>query len=274
MNKTLKNILLWIGAVIITLATVAYQRATGPTYPVKGKVEIGSNIIDYTLIRTFGGDQDALVKIDIPDKEITGSITLKRYLSNDEWGTFPMKMEEMQLVGTIPNQPPAGKVEYYITLHSNDEDYELGTEAAIIRFKGKVPLGVLIPHIIMMFIALLVSIRVGFELLFGGNGTKLLTTIVIVAMFIGGLIFGPIVQKYAFGAFWTGWPIGHDLTDNKTIFVFIFWLIAFFVLRKRPQNKLWPSIAMIFMLTVYAIPHSAMGSEIDHTKTENTEINK
>ncbi len=272
MNKTLKSILLWIGALIFTLATVIYQRATGPTYPVKGDVTINGQHIDYKLIRSFGGDEDALVKIDIPDNEISGTITLKRYLSHDNWSSYPMKMEEGRLIGAIPNQPPAGKVEYVVTLHHNNTDYVLNEEPAIIRFKGEVPKGVLIPHILFMFTALLFSVRVAFELIFRGNKAKLFTTVVIVTMFVGGLILGPLVQKYAFGAFWTGWPFGHDLTDNKTIFVFIFWLIAWFVLRKKPQNKLWPAIAVIIMLAVYAIPHSTLGSEIDHTKTENAEL--
>ena len=274
MNKILKSILLWIGALIFTLATVYYQRATGPTYPVKGKVIIADHQINYKLIRTFGGDEDALVKIDIPNNNISGSITLKRYLSHDEWLTYPMKVDEDQLIGRIPNQPPAGKVEYIITLHHNGENYVLNEKPTIIRFKGDVPAGVLIPHIILMFTALLFSVRVAFELIFRGSKTKVFTTVVIISMFFGGLVLGPIVQKFAFGSFWTGWPFGHDLTDNKTIFVFIFWSIAWFVLRKKPQNKLWPTIAVVIMLAVYAIPHSTMGSEIDHTKTENAELEK
>jgi len=58
------------------------------------------------------------------------------------------------------------------------------------------------------------------------------------------------------------------LTDNKTVVTFIFWLIAWFVLRKKPMNRVWPIIATVVMLAVYFIPHSVLGSEIDHTKTE------
>jgi hypothetical protein len=92
--------------------------------------------------------------------------------------------------------------------------------------------------------------------------------VVTVSIFIGGLILGPIVQKYAFGAYWTGWPFGHDMTDNKTLFMFIFWVIAWWKLKKNPANKLWPAIAVIVMFAVYLVPHSTMGSEIDYTKTE------
>jgi hypothetical protein len=87
-------------------------------------------------------------------------------------------------------------------------------------------------------------------------------------MLIGGLIMGPIMQKFAFGAYWTGWPFGQDLTDNKTLVAFIFWLIAFFVLRKNRQNRFWPVLAAIITLSVFVIPHSVLGSEFDYSAGE------
>jgi len=177
------------------------------------------------------------------------------------------------LMGVIPNQPMAGKVEYIITLHSAGKDYVLTEEPVIIRFKGAVPKAILLPHIFFMFMSLLFSLRVGLEVLFRRIDTKYYSGVVLVTLLFGGLILGPIVQKYAFDAYWTGWPFGHDLTDNKTLFVFIFWVIAWFVLRKKPQNRLWPILAVLAMLIVYAIPHSVLGSEIDHTK-QNTEQDK
>lgn len=276
MSDKRKNILLWVIAIILTLGLVIYQRSTGPSYPIRGKVTIDGEVIKYKLIRTFGGDRDALVEIFIDNKDVTGSITQKRFKSYDDWSTSEMKRKEGRLVGVIPNQPPAGKMEYLIILHNNDMDYVLTEDPVIIRFKGAVPLTILSPHIFFMFFSLLFALRVGLELFFRRVDTKYLTGVVIITLFLGGLILGPIVQKFAFGAYWTGWPFGHDLTDNKTLFVFIFWVIAWFVLRKKPQNRFWPLIAVIVMIVVYSIPHSVLGSEIDHTKDvkQNTEIIK
>ena len=275
MNDKTKNVILWIAAIILTVGLVIYQRSTGPTYPVRGSVTVDGEVIKYKLIRTFGGNQDALVEINADNKDITGSITLKRFKSFDEWTTKDMIVEDGMLIGVIPNQPPAGKVEYKIVLHSNSIDYPLSEEPVIIRFKGAVPMAVLSPHIFFMFFSMLFALRVGLELFFRRVDTKYYTGVVLVTLFIGGLILGPIVQKYAFGEFWAGWPFGHDLTDNKTLFVFIFWVIAWFVLRKKPQNRVWPFIAVLAMILVYSIPHSVLGSEIDHTKSaeQNTEMN-
>ncbi len=274
MNDKNKNILLWVIAVILTVGLVIYQRSTGPTYPVRGEVTIDGEVIKYKLIRTFGGDRDALVEISLDNSNITGSITQKRFKSYDEWSTSKMTRKEGKLVGVIPNQPPAGKVEYTITLYSNGNTYVLTEDPVVVRFKGAVPMAVLTPHIFFMFFSMLFALRTGLELFFRRIDTKYYTGVVLVTLFFGGLILGPIVQKFAFGAYWTGWPFGHDLTDNKTLFVFIFWVIAWFVLRKKPQNRLWPLLAVAAMILVYSIPHSVLGSEIDHTKDgkSNTEL--
>ncbi len=276
MNDKNKNILLWVIAVLLTVGLVIYQRSTGPTYPVRGEVTIDGEVIKYKLIRTFGGDQNALVEINTENKGVTGKITLKRYKSFDEWSTSAMTSKDGKLVGVIPNQPPAGKVEYIITLISNGKSYVLTDDPVIIRFKGLVPMAVLTPHIFFMFFSMLFALRTGLELFFRRKDTRYYTGVVLATLFFGGLVLGPIVQKYAFDAYWTGWPFGHDLTDNKTLFVFIFWVIAWFVLRKKPQNRLWPLLAVLAMIMVYSIPHSVMGSEIDHTKDgkQNTEMDK
>jgi len=274
MSDKNKNILLWIIAIILTIGLVIYQRVTGPTHPRYGSITINGEVIKYKLIRTFGGDEDALVKIATVDENITGNITFKRYKSYDEWATKPMKRKKGELIGVIPNQPPAGKVEYRITLFNNGIAYVLNDNPVVIRFKGKVPLTVLSPHIFFMFFAMLFALRTGLELFFRRKDTRYYVGVVLGTLFFGGLILGPIVQKFAFGEYWTGIPYGHDLTDNKTLFVFVFWVIAWFVLRKKPQNKLWPLLAVLAMILVYSIPHSVLGSEIDHTKTEtNSELN-
>jgi len=100
------------------------------------------------------------------------------------------------------------------------------------------------------------------------NDTHLYSTSIwtLILFIIGGIILGPIVQYNAFGAFWTGWPFGNDLTDNKTLLSLIMWLIAVLQIRKHPERRGWVTAATVVMLAVYLIPHSLLGSEIDYTK--------
>jgi hypothetical protein len=83
------------------------------------------------------------------------------------------------------------------------------------------------------------------------------------------MIFGPIMQKYAFGAFWTGVPFGIDLTDNKTLIAVIGWLIALIALRKTIHPKRWIIFASVLMFVVYLIPHSVLGSELNYKELDH-----
>lgn len=266
-NDTLVSVLLWTISILLMLSLAIYQRATGPTYPVRGKVEINGETVRYKLLRSHNTGIDAPVEIAVSEG-ISAIIRYKRFKSFDEWTTVDIQSSNGIIRWAVPNQPPAGKVEYQIALMHNESAISLTNEPVIIRFKGVVPAWVLIPHVFFMFFAMVYSIRTGFEVIFKRNNTLKLTSITLLLLLVGGLILGPIVQKYAFDAYWTGWPWGHDLTDNKTIVAFLFWLLAWLVLRRNPNNRVWPMVATIVMLAVYLIPHSVLGSEIDHTKTQ------
>ena len=269
MDSTLKSILLWFFAFILTAGLAIYQRKTGPTYPISGHLNLDNSIIDYKLIRSADVGKDAQVKFLIPDTAVKGELQYRRFKSFDRWDTIPLERRGDTLIAHIPQQPAAGKVMYHITLIKGATRYNITEHAVIIRYKGQVPWGVLWPHIITIFLAMLFSTRTGLEVIFKGKSTYLYTWMTVVMLFIGGLIMGPIVQKYAFDAYWTGWPFGHDLTDNKSLVAFIFWVIALIIIKKNRENKLWPIIASIVLLVVFLIPHSVLGSEIDFTKEQN-----
>jgi hypothetical protein len=83
-------------------------------------------------------------------------------------------------------------------------------------------------------------------------------------LFFGGLVLGPVVQKAAFGAWWTGVPFGYDLTDNKTLIAFLVWLIAVFLVNRPRIGRVAVFVAAVVTLIVFAIPHSLRGSELKH----------
>jgi hypothetical protein len=265
-----KNLTFWIITVVITLASVIYQRTTGPTYPLSGKATIGKETVKYKLIRTYDGSDNAEISINDKTGNLNGIFSYKRFKSHDEWTEVEMTHQGGKLVAYLPHLPPAGKVMYEITLSDGTNSVKITEEPVVLRFKGAVPAGILIPHILFMFLAMLLSTRTGIEALAKGKqtlGLAILTTAFLIA---GGLILGPIVQKYAFGDYWTGWPAKGifkfgDLTDNKTAIAFVFWPIAIYRLWKNKENRGWALVASIVMMMVYLIPHSTLGSEIDYT---------
>jgi len=266
MKYRTKSTLLWILAFFLMAASAIYQRSTGPTYPKKGKVTINQQEIKYKLLRTWEGETEAAIKIEVADNSITGNYKFKRFKSHDEWNEKPLVREGNNLVGSLPNLPPAGKMMYEVTLSDGQQQFKLRDESVVLRYKGAVPMFVLIPHIIFIFMAMMFSTRTGMEAIIKGKNLVSYSLWTVILFAFAGMFLGPVVQKYAFDAYWTGWPFGTDLTDNKTLAAMVLWVVAYFQVRKSPNKWGWVLAASILLFVVYLIPHSMLGSEIDYTK--------
>ncbi|MCX6152873.1 MAG: hypothetical protein NT007_01800 [Candidatus Kapabacteria bacterium] len=268
MQKNKQNVIIfWILSIVMMAAFGRFQRATGPSYPVSGEVTINKHEIDYSLPRSSEGDDIVYIKIKVPDTAVMAVIDFKKYPSYDEYKSEAMTRDNQYFKFLVPRQANAGKISYKIHLKTDTEAVDLNKgEPVVIRFRGSVPLFIMIFHILFMAISLTLCFRTMFEVFMKGNNLYRFTLATCISLMIGGMILGPIVQKFAFGAFWTGWPFGHDLTDNKTIAGIILWLLAVWRLRKDPNATKWVLAAVILLVVVYFIPHSVLGSEIDYTK--------
>lgn len=258
----MKKTLIWILAIFITLGSAYYQRKTGPTYPKKVSVNLAENNLSFKLIRSGITGEDCKIEIPVKSDSISGKIFYKRFPISESFNEIILIREDNKLIGMLPFQPPAGKLEYYISLIKENEEYV--SEHVIIRFKDSVPSWALIPHVILMFAAMLLSNLAGLFAGFRIEKHVLLGNIAFILLLLGGMIFGPIVQHYAFGQAWTGIPLGWDLTDNKTLIAVIFWLIAVLGNRKNPKFRN-TIIASIVLFLIYIIPHSLFGSELDYS---------
>jgi hypothetical protein len=259
----MKITLYWIIAILITLSAIIYQRKTGPTYDKKTTVTIENSEYTVKLIRSHGGESDCPVVIQIPDENINGEILYRKYPTNNDWNTIQMERTGDLLAGKLPNLPPAGKYEYKVVLEKDGEKYLLNNnQPVIIRFKGDVPATILIPHIIFMFLAMLLGNLAGIMAVFKYPKFRFYTKATFYTLLLGGMILGPWVQWHAFGEAWAGVPFAWDLTDNKTLVAFIFWLVALLMNRKK-ERPVYVVVAAIVMLIVYSIPHSMYGSQLD-----------
>ncbi len=259
-----KSTILWIVAFVLTILSAYYQRVTGPTYPASGEVKFHDEIINYKFDRSQSSSKDEIVNLEVDDKNFLGELNWRRLNSNDDWLVEPMKRNGDMLSAIIPQQPKAGKVLYQVKLSADEKEKFIPDEPVIIRFKGDVPPFILIPHIIFIFCAMLFSTRTGLEYFNKGEKFKSLTRITFVFIILGGMIFGPITQLYAFDALWTGVPFGYDLTDNKTLIAFIGWLIAIIAIYKSAKPGKWIIIASIITFIIFLIPHSVLGSELNY----------
>ncbi len=265
----MKKVLLWVLAFLITASAAVYQRMTGPTHPIRGKVMLNDTEIAFRLERDPETTSDYEVRVKVPQTEITGTLLYKRHKTDDPWTKITMVRQEDFLAGSLPKQPTAGKLEYKIFLASQGKEISLsGENPVIIRFKDPVPTIILILHIIIIFIAMMFSTRAGIEALNPKGNPRKLVLWTIGLLIVGGLILGPVVQKYAFGEFWTGFPFGSDLTDNKILIAMIGWIAALIAGRRGKPARWWVLGASILLFAVYLIPHSLLGSELDYSQLD------
>ena len=259
--------LLWLASIGVTLGLALYQEATGPTKPVRGTANLGGVTFGYKLLRTHGGEGGLPVRLEVPLSVVSGEVVWRRYPSQEPWQVLPLARDGAVLLkAELPHQPPAGKVEYEIRLKHREETVSFPARSAVARFKGPVNPIVLTVHILCMFLGMLWSARTAFEAISDRPRVRRHAWGTFHLLVLGGLILGPIVQYQAFGAFWTGAPFGYDLTDNKTLIAVLGWGAALWMQRGGRKARWWVAAAAALTLTVFIIPHSVLGSQIDWTK--------
>jgi hypothetical protein len=284
----MKKFLLWLLAFLVTITAAYYQRRTGPTYPKRINILVNDSVYELKLVRSLDLAERSQVRLKINDTTVKANLWYKRYNTPDEYRAAPFLYknypvrsfimnkifkinEEKGLYADVPLQPPAGKIQYYIELTDSKGIQVIMKESpVVIRFKGTVPSAILAPHILIMFFAMFLSTAAGLLAIAKVPSYKKCGIWTLALLTAGGMILGPLVQKYAFGEFWTGVPFGWDLTDNKTLIAFAFWILAVIMNRKK-ERPLYTVLAAAVLLLVYSIPHSMFGSELDYSSGEVTQ---
>jgi hypothetical protein len=284
----MKKFLFWTLAFIITLFAAYYQRKTGPTYPKRVNITLNGSVYELKLTRSIGLDERSQIKLNVNDTSIKAVAWYKRIQSEDKYqpASFKYKVypvhsfvmnrifsitEEKGLFADIPAQPAAGKLQYYIEItDSHGTQTILREEPVVVRFKGGVPGYILLPHILIMFIAMFFSTAAGLLALAKIPSYKKYGAWALGFLIAGGVIIGPLVQKFAFGELWTGIPFGWDLTDNKTLIALIFWIIAVIINRKK-EKPFYTVLAAFVLLLIFSIPHSLFGSQLNYASGQVTQ---
>jgi len=252
---------IWILAVVVTVASAAWQRLSGPTHPARGAVEVGGESVRYRIPRSGVTGREIEIAIAAPES-VAGTVTWRRFPTADPWSELPMQREGDRLIARLPTQPAAGKIEYRVRLEAGGTEATLPPAPAVARYRGDVPAFVLIPHILAMFLGMLCSNAAGVSAAAGAGGAARQGRWAFGLMALGGLLLGPLVQKYAFDAWWTGFPFGTDLTDNKTAIALLAWVVALWAARGGRRARAAIVAAALVTLVVFAIPHSLFGSEL------------
>lgn len=277
-KKMMKKILVWVLSILMALAAMIYQRSTGPTYEYKGKLEHSGEQYKYELLRSQETTEGAKIQLpNIENADYKATLNYKRYQTNDPITTIDFQLDgNNQLVASLPIQPAAGKMEYFVNGSIDGKAFnipEKGEDHIVLRYKDPVSDYILIPHVLMMIMVIIFGIRAGLSAIVDPDTMRRWTVVAFSAMTLGGMILGPLVQKSAFGEYWTGFPFGGDFTDNKMLIMWVAWALALAIIGFKPKKKENISrsvvlIASVVMIVVYLIPHSMGGSTLDYDQVD------
>jgi hypothetical protein len=250
---------LWIIAVLLTLASAVWQRRTGPTHPISGRTEVAGRTVAWTFERTHKGAGGQEVRVTAPP-DVAATLEWRAF-GGAEWTPAPMERRGGDLVASLPWLPPGKVVRYRVDAEAGGESVAIPEhETVALRYTGAVPAAIMLPHILLMITAMMLSARAGLECAARAPRLRRFTLWAVGVLALGGLVFGPLVLRNAFGFWWSGWPLGGDITDNKTLIALVGWLVATFAVFRLRDARPWVMAAAVVMFLVFMIPHSYRGT--------------
>ena len=274
-------------ALILTLVLASVSRKLSERKPEFKVIEDGRIKIEHTTVveKVGGGDVDIQANISTPESFENYNINLVYRIGDGGFISIPMQHQEndsANFSAVIPSQPKRTKVYYYLSVIDNqkneltlpDRVYRLN-QPFMIKFKGKLTPAVLIAHIIAMFAGIFFVFMVLFydiDLLRGRDVLKNVGNLSLLAtffIFLGGMPLGWWVTYQTLGILWEGIPVGSDITDSKTLIIFLYWLILLYLMKGtilKKNSKLnvvgdklvgvFVLMGVILTLLLYLIPHS------------------
>lgn len=192
---------------------------------------------------------------------------------------------ENTMTAVLPNQGRGREFEYFLELtdntgqaiasipagHLNDLDSTLW-----LRFEGQQSIPLLVAHITGMFGGVFLAVLALFTAL--GNLGDLANRVrfgkqvlwVVIVIFLGTFPIGVWIEYQVYATYWTGFPLGRDITDSKGLVVFLFWLLTLILVKGsafsgKPERdlvgktgiRIAAAVSIAVTLAAYLIPHSS-----------------
>jgi uncharacterized membrane protein YidH (DUF202 family) len=273
-------------AFLFTIILLGFARRTTMVRSVHKVVEQSGIVIDHHTVPKQAGDE-----VPVISAKVTGASEVKLFYKIGPEGEFqsvPMNLkpgEENVFMASLPHYPKPTKAWYYIEATKKTLDAEMKVtlpdksspdfKPVLLKYEGKVPAYIIIPHVLCNFGAFLFAVLSLFSAIDIRGGKRTLTEsikfslITFILMFLGFVLFGIGMNYFAFGVLWEAFPFGKDVTDNKSQIILLIWLVTLFLVkgtlfRKDERKNLISDrgystmviIAFIITVAMYVIPHS------------------
>jgi hypothetical protein len=294
--KTSKIVL----AILITMALLfVARRASQRQVPVfTATTSYGELTLSHSCSHIFKGDNTA-ADLDVtvtggllPEDALLAIYYEPRTMDAVKTANPPARVEAITIPGhnlvyrvSVPNQGRGSEFSYRFQLE-NAAGRVLATIPEVeskdkpkqfwFRFEGPRSTVLLIGHIVCMFGSFLLMVMV-LSTAFEDVKNKAVrirlgkqTLWATVFLFLGTFPIGIWLEHQVYATYWTGIPLGRDITDSKALVIFIYWLVMLYLLRGSalgndprrdavgPTAARWIAIVgVVLSLALYLVPHSS-----------------
>ena len=217
---------LWAVACVVTVAAGVWQWHRGASGPQRGEVKISGQRVSYQLPSRGTAGEPLRVTVGVAP-EVAGTVRWRHSQGEEPFQALTMLRDDDVLVSLLPAQPAGGWIEYELVLFGAFGLARIPSDEPVqVRSWGRASPLVVLPYLAAALLSVLFGVRAGLAAGFERPEARLLTWIAAACVTVCGVILGPLVQRSAFGAYWTGWPLGADVVDHKALVVWLAWIVA------------------------------------------------
>lgn len=259
-----KNIILWLGTIIITFLSGYMHNVIGPYYPVSGTIGVEGQRVTFKFDKLYRGNDNYNVIINSDVKDIKAfllwkDVSAKSVAANPSpnqmtpvWHRDIMTDSVVFIKGKIPKHNPREKVAYRVELNYGGKQYFLPEDKPVtIMFLGHVNSMVMQIFYFVLFGGLILAVRTGLETFNEKPRTGLYTIFTLIFFFLYSICVVPLKNTYELNAINHFVPAVSSLITYQSISLLLLWIIGLFLIFNLKGNKIIPLVISFLTLIIY-----------------------
>src|ERR1035437_5937340 len=259
-----KNIILWLGAIIITFLTGYMHNVTGPDYPVSGTIGIEGKMVTFKFDKIYRGNDNYKVFLRSDVKDIKAFLLWKDVSANassglpandkisSAWQREMMADSGSLIKGTIPKHNPGEKVAYRVELNYGGKQYFLPEDKpVIIMFQGHVNPGIMQIFYFVLFGGLILAVRTGLEAFNDNRRIGMYTIFTLIFFFLYAICVVPLKSTYELNALNHFVPTVSSIITYQSITLLLLWIIGLTLIFNFKKNKIILLLISSLTLIIY-----------------------
>jgi hypothetical protein len=260
-----KNIILWLGAAIITFLAGYMHNATGLDYPVSGTIGIEGKMVTFKFDKIYRGNDSykVLIRSDIKDVKAFLLWRNSEFLQlapgiqksiPSPWHKEIMSDSGSFILGKIPKHPPESQAAYRVELDYGGKQYFLPENRPVtIKFLGFVNSSVMNIFYFILFGGLILAVRSGVEAFNDNRRIGMYTIFTLIFFFLYAICVVPLKRSYELNAINHFVPTINSIVTYQSLSLFILWIIGLVLIFNFKGNRIIPLVISSLTIIIYIV---------------------